>query len=66
MKHRVIRDCFGFRNQYWEKGAEVHIEKGEKVPEHFEPVGANASESSSEPKAQTPDAAAERKPKPKA
>lgn len=39
MKYRVIRECYGFRNRYWEVGEVVDIDPKENPPHHFQPIG---------------------------
>lgn len=38
MKYRVLRDCYGFKGAYWEKGQLVDLSDHETPPSHFEPL----------------------------
>jgi len=43
MKFIATKDCFGFRDGFWNKGAVVETQQGEKdPPPPFEPVEAKA------------------------
>ncbi len=44
MKYRVLRNCFGFQNRYWERDSIVDIDPLSKPPAHFHPMEVEATE----------------------
>ena len=35
-KYQIVRDCYGFKNRYWEKDEIVILEDNEMPPRHFQ------------------------------
>ena len=35
-KYKVLRDCYGFQNRYWEKGEIAEIDPKDNPSQHFE------------------------------
>jgi hypothetical protein len=50
MKYEVLRDTFGFKNFFWNKGEIVDVEDGEKPSLNFKPLEPINLEKESEPK----------------
>jgi len=38
MKYLVLRDCYGFKKRYWNKGTVVELDASEKPPHQFQPI----------------------------